>query len=61
MFGKEVVRAYRETWDALPRQKQLLFALALLTGCATSQPSCSDNPRNMNCMTGDQLERALSE
>lgn len=30
------------------------------TGCA-SVPSCQDNPRNMQCMSADQLEKELNQ
>jgi hypothetical protein len=29
-------------------------------GC-TSQPSCYENPRNMSCMTADQLKKELNQ
>lgn len=36
-----------------------LICLLVLVGC-TSQPSCYDNPRNMRCMSGPELSRALA-
>lgn len=35
--------------------------LLLLFGCVGIQPPCSETPRNMSCMTGDQLERELAK
>lgn len=40
--------------------KFLLLAAVLSIAACTTQPSCRDTPRNMRCMSGDQLERALS-
>lgn len=36
------------------------LALLFLTGCTTT-PTCRDNPRNMQCMTVEQLERELNQ
>lgn len=38
----------------------LAFIMWQVLGCA-SVPSCRDNPRNMRCMTADQLEKELSK
>ncbi|WP_281034944.1 hypothetical protein [Mesorhizobium sp. M4A.F.Ca.ET.020.02.1.1] len=39
--------------------KLLAVILAgLMAGC-TSQPSCSETPRNMRCMSGPELTREL--
>ncbi|WP_281034894.1 hypothetical protein [Mesorhizobium waimense] len=41
--------------------KLIAIALALLLAACTSQPSCYETPRNMRCMSGDELERALAQ
>jgi type IV pilus biogenesis protein CpaD/CtpE len=42
-------------------RKLLAVILAgLLAGC-TSQPSCYETPRNMRCMSGPELSRALND
>ena len=38
-----------------------LVIVYLLAGCADHRPTCYDNPRNMSCMTADQLERELNK
>ena len=39
-----------------------VMILAAIYGCGVMmQPSCVDNPRNMSCMTPDQLEKELSK
>jgi hypothetical protein len=38
----------------------LAFILWQVLGC-TTQPTCLDNPRNMSCMTADQLEKELNQ
>jgi hypothetical protein len=38
----------------------LIVVLMALCACASYRP-CADNPRNMSCMTGDQLERELGQ
>lgn len=35
--------------------------LYIVFGCADMRPPCSETPRNMSCMTADQLERELSK
>ena len=34
-----------------------IAAMVLLSGCSSP---CLDNPRNMQCMTADQIERELA-
>jgi len=38
----------------------LLVVILVVFGCS-SLPSCQDNPRNMRCMSADQLEKELSK
>lgn len=33
----------------------------LFSGCTTTVPSCSDNPRQMSCFTPGQLQKELSK
>lgn len=39
----------------------MVVILANLAGCNSysTQPSCLDNPRNMRCMSAEQLEKEL--
>lgn len=37
------------------------YAILFLTGCTTAGPGCADNPRNMQCMSADQLQRELNK
>lgn len=40
----------------------ICFAIVVaITSCAGRQPNCSDNPRNMRCMSADQLRKELSK
>lgn len=36
-------------------------AIVLWLASCASVPSCQDNPRNMQCMSADQLEKELSK
>lgn len=38
-----------------------LVAVAILSSCVSSQPSCYDNPRNMNCLSATELKKELSK
>jgi len=38
-----------------------LLVVGGLAGCADRRPTCYDNPRNMSCMTPEQLEKELSK
>lgn len=39
----------------------LFVVILVLTSGCSSRPSCSDNPRNMRCMSADQLRKELSK
>lgn len=45
-------------WPAIVLAAVMCFCL-WLAACTTA-PSCRDNPRNMSCMTADQLEKELN-
>jgi len=38
-----------------------ILASIALVGCGTGQPSCADNPRNMQCMSAEQLQKELNQ
>lgn len=46
-------------WAPLSIALIMLAILALCSGCTTSR--CADNPRNMSCMSADQLTRELNQ
>jgi len=39
----------------------LVALVVILSGCADRRPTCYDNPRNMACMSADELERELNK